>query len=77
MSHETHLFGLRKGAWFQIFKYSVYALIFINTVQFFREDYLATAHTFRNGIGWGQLTDAFATTIDSAAWLVLLLMFEL
>lgn len=73
----TTILGLEKSTWFQVFKYCVYLLIFINVLQFFREDYLATAHTFRDGIAWTQLTDAYATTFDSTAWLILLLMFEL
>lgn len=77
MSQGSKILGLDKGTWFQVFKYSVYLLIFINVVQFFIEDYKATSHTFRDGIAWNQLTDAYATTFDSAAWLVLLLMFEL
>jgi len=77
MSQDTSILGLNKQTWFQVFKYSVYLLIFINVLQFLREDYLATSHTFRNGIAWGQFTDAYATTFDSGAWLILLLMFEL
>jgi len=77
MSESTTLTGLKKETWFQLFKYCVYILIFVNVIQFFREDFLATDHTFRGGVSFAQLTDAYATTIDSAAWLVLLLMFEL
>jgi len=77
MSRGNKLLGPDKNTWFQVFKYSVYLLIFINVIQFFAEDYAATSHTFRNGIAWSQLTDAFATTFDSGAWLILLLMFEL
>ncbi len=62
---------------FQLFKYSVYLLIFINVIQFLRDDFLASEHMFRRGIQWGQITDAYATSIDSMAWLILLLMFEL
>jgi len=69
---------MQKDTLFQIFKYSVYLLIFINVIEFTREDYLASAHTFRNGIdAWSQFFDAYATTLDSIAWFVLLLMFEL
>jgi len=77
MKQSTTVYGLSKDSWFQLFKYSVYVLITLNTIQFFREDLLASGYTFRGGVSWAQLTDAYATTIDSAAWLALLLMFEL
>ena len=77
MSQSATIFGLKRSSWFELFKYAVYVLITVNVVQFFREDYLATSHTFRSGVSWAQLTDAYATTIDSAAWLILLLIFEL
>ena len=77
MNESATIFGLKKSNWFQLFKYLVYLLISINVVQFFREDYLASAYTFRQGISWEQFANAYATTIDSAAWLILLLMFEM
>ena len=77
MSLSAKNFNLGKANWFQIFKYTVYLLILLNVIQFFREDFLAAEHTFRNGISWSQISDAYATTIDSAAWLILLLIFEL
>jgi len=77
MSKDTTLLGLDKNSWFQLFKYALYVFIAVDVVLFFLADYKATSHTFRDGVSWAQLTDAYATTIDSAAWLVLLLMFEL
>lgn len=62
---------------FRAFKYTVYVLISINLVLFFQEDFLASRETFDGGIAWQQLSEAFSATIDTAAWVVLLLLFEL
>lgn len=64
-------------AWFQIFKYGVYGLLIINAFLFFQEDFLASAHLFADGVSFGQLIEAYAATIDTTSWIVLLLVFEL
>jgi len=77
MSASNLFLGMKKESLFQGFKYSIYLLIFINFVYFLREDFIAASYTFRDGLPLGELSDAFATSIDSMAWLTLLLMFEL
>jgi hypothetical protein len=62
---------------FQLFKYAVYALLTINVYVFWSEEFLAAAVQFPAGVGITDLIDAYAATIDTAAWVVLLLMFEL
>jgi hypothetical protein len=62
---------------FQLFKYSVYALLAFNIYVFWGEEELAAAVQFPNGIPAVELINAYAATIDTAAWVVLLLMFEL
>ena len=62
---------------FQLFKYTVYVLLAFNVVVFFSEEWAAAAHRFTNGIDFAQIIEGFAATIDTAAWVVLLLMFEL
>ena len=61
---------------YQLFKYSVYVLLAINVYLFWAEEHLAAAVQFSGGVGAGELIDAYAATIDTAAWVVLLLMFE-
>ena len=63
--------------WFQIFKYAVFGLLALNAGQFFLEDYAATRHLFSSGLEWSQIIEGYAATIDTVAWLILLLMFEL
>ena len=48
-----------------------------NIFIFFAEEWAAVPHRFSDGIAPGDLIEAFAATIDTAAWVVLLLMFEL
>lgn len=66
------------NAWgFQTFKYLVYTLLAINVYLFFSEEWLASKVIFSSGINLESIIEAFSSTIDTAAWLVLLLLFEL
>ncbi|QDP00081.1 hypothetical protein [Thalassotalea sp. PS06] len=62
---------------YQAFKYLIYALLAYNVVLFFQEESLASEVTFASGFTFGSLIEAFSSTIDTAAWVVLLLLFEL
>lgn len=62
---------------FKLFKYTVYFLLSLNILFFFREEWLATDYLFRDGVAGSDIIAGFAATIDTAAWVVLLLMFEL
>ena len=62
---------------FQFFKYAVYAFLALNVYWFFIEEFAAAKIQFSTGIGLGQIIEAYAATIDTAAWVILLLMFEL
>ena len=62
---------------FQFFKYSVYALLAFNIYVFWSEEAHAAAVQYSTGIPLLEIISAYAATIDTAAWVVLLLMFEL
>ncbi len=62
---------------YRVFKYAVYAFLTLNIALFFHEEWVATAHRFVDGIGLADVSEAFAASIDTASWVVLLLMFEL
>jgi hypothetical protein len=62
---------------FQLFKYVVYALLTANIFIFFAEEWAAAAHRFTNGVALTDMIEAYAATIDTASWVILLLMFEL
>ena len=66
-----------RGTVFQLFKYTVYVFLAMNIYWFFAEEHLAAALQFPDGVSLGDMIEAYAATIDTAAWVVLLLMFEL
>lgn len=61
---------------FTLFKYSVYTLVALNVYLFFAEEWTASLLQYPDGVPAGSLIEAFAATIDTAAWLILILMFE-
>lgn len=58
-------------------KYLTYSLLIVNVYLFLAEELNALQHTFMDGFGAGELVQIFSTTIDTAAWVFLLLLFEL
>jgi len=78
MEQTTTYFG--NDTRFRLFKaakYLVYLLLSFNIYLFLQEELAALSFTFADGIRPGQLIQAFSATIDTTAWVVLLLMFEL
>ncbi len=75
----------RSGGWlranrhhlFRAFKYTIYCLLAWNVFLFFQEDLAASAETFGDTVSWRNVVEAYSATIDTAAWVVLLLLFEL
>ena len=62
---------------FQRFKYTVYALLTLNIFLFLQEEILAAEVTFSGTLKLSDIIDLYAATIDTAAWVVLLILFEL
>ena len=78
MAEQATYFGSRaRYRAFTAVKYLVYALLSFNVYLFLQEELLALEHTFVDGISPGQIVQVFSATIDTAAWVVLLLLFEL
>ena len=75
--------AVKKGSFFtpenifRFFKYSIYALLTYNAFLFFGEDVAASAETFGDDISWRNVIEAYSATFDTAAWVILLLLFEL
>ncbi len=61
---------------FTLFKYSVYAAVILNIYLFFVEEWTASLLQYPDGVPAGSLVEAYAATIDTAAWVILILMFE-
>lgn len=62
---------------YQAFKYVIYSLLVVNLFLFLQENYSAATHTFINGIPTSQIIEAYSDSIDTASWVLLLLLFEL
>ncbi|TKB46737.1 hypothetical protein [Thalassotalea mangrovi] len=62
---------------YQAFKYLIYGLLAYNILLFFQEESLASEVIFVNGFSLTSIIEAFSSTIDTAAWVILLLLFEL
>jgi len=73
----THSGDAAKYRLFRAAKYLVYLLLSFNVYLFLQEELQALSFTFADGIEPGQIIQAFSATIDTAAWVILLLMFEL
>ena len=72
-SHQSHQWH----QWHQWLKYSVYGLLALNILLFFREEWQAVAHTFDGLPPPSEVISAFAASIDTTAWVLLLLLFEI
>ncbi len=68
---------LTRSRLFQGIKYLTYCLLILNVYLFLAEELGALQHTFLEGFRAGELIQVFSTTIDTAAWVILLLLFEL
>ncbi|MEM1110792.1 MAG: hypothetical protein AAGI11_02695 [Pseudomonadota bacterium] len=78
VSQEQSLFGGATGyRLFTSVKYITYLLLFANVFFFLAEELGALEHTFVDGIAPGQIIQVFSATIDTGAWVILLLLFEL
>lgn len=62
---------------FTAVKYLVYLLLSLNVYLFLQEELVALEHTFVDGFELSQIIQVFSATIDTAAWVILLLLFEL
>ena len=69
--------SINSNALYQLFKYVVYIMLAMNIYWFFDEEYTAALLQFPNGVAATDIIEAFSATIDTAAWVVLLLTFEL
>lgn len=62
---------------FTTVKYATYLALCLNVYLFLREELLSLEHTFIDVLAPGEVVQVFAASIDTAAWVVLLLLFEL
>ena len=68
---------IRTGALFQAFKYFIYALLAVNTGHFFLDNFSGSGFLYQEGVKLSDIIVAYTDAIDTAAWLVLLILLEL
>lgn len=73
----TYSLTINSSRLFQLFKYAVYVFLAANVYLFFAEEFAAAPLRYPDGVGIANLMEAYAATIDTLAWVILLLMFEL
>ena len=74
---DNPLLHVNRPDWFSVFKFLVYAALIANVALFFKDDWEAASHVFRDGLPFAKIIEGFAPSIDTAAWVILLLLFEL
>ncbi|MDA0631613.1 MAG: shikimate kinase, partial [Proteobacteria bacterium] len=57
-------------------KYLIYGLLTLNIGLFLQEELLSAQHALSDGQNLASLIQLFSATLDTAAWVVLLLLFE-
>lgn len=68
---------LTRPAVAKLIKYSVYAALVVNFGLYLQDDYLAYRAALGPDAPWPEIFEQFSTTIDTAAWLGLVFLFEL
>lgn len=66
-----------RTAWHERVKFTVYALLALNIVLFFLDEWEASEFLFGGEVPLSELIVTFAASIDTLAWVLLLAMFEL
>ena len=62
---------------YKALKYVVYALLSVNIALFLNEEMASSAHAAPSGMDLFTVIQLFSATLDTAAWVLLLLLFEL
>ena len=62
---------------YKVLKYVVYALLSVNIVLFLNEELASAAHASTSDLDIFTGIQLFSATLDTAAWVLLLLLFEL
>ena len=62
---------------YKALKYIVYGLLSVNIALFLNEEMASSAHAAPSGMDLFTVIQLFSATLDTAAWVLLLLLFEL
>ncbi len=62
---------------FQVFKYTIYGILFYDLYLFFIDNLQTSETIFAGDVGLVDYLTVFSDSIDSSAWLILVIIFEL
>ncbi len=71
---SSHIIG---RVFYRAAKYLIYGLLTVNVGLFLQEEMLSAQHALDSGSNLSSLIQLFSATLDTAAWVILLLLFEL
>lgn len=74
IKHKALIAGLSA---FELFKYLIYALLSYNLYLFILEDSGAIPNAYPEGVNIDNFVEVYSASIDTASWVLLLLIFEL
>jgi hypothetical protein len=69
--------GVQSHHFLFLFKCIVYSALCFTSYEFLMEDYLAAQLILNENSSWSDVINIFSVTIDTVAWLTLLVVFEL
>lgn len=71
---SSHIIG---RVFYRVAKYLIYGLLTVNVGLFLQEEMVSAQHALDSGSNLSSLIQLFSATLDTAAWVILLLLFEL
>lgn len=74
IKHKALIAGLSA---FELFKYLIYALLSYNLYLFILEDTGAIPNAYPEGVNFNNFVEVYSASVDTASWVLLLLIFEL
>ena len=79
MNQVIHGRAAQSWQWrlFTAVKYVTYALLSLNIFLFLQEELISASYSATGELSFGAFIQLFSTTLDTAAWVFLLLLFEL
>lgn len=68
---------IRQGRAFLAFKYTIFLLLIVNAFYFYFDAADSAEFVYQDGFAWSDIIVLYSSAIDSAAWILLLFIFEL
>lgn len=76
-NNTTGLIKITPDLLYRIFKYAIYCFLISNIFFFFQEESRDSIELYGTWLPLANIIDAYSATIDTLAWVILLILFEL